>query len=591
MLCKEDPQFHRNNKNRRFDELEKRLEVFMNALEHSQQGGSTAPTPQDRPRVENSPPTSGRQGDVSQVVVHPAIDPSLQPSQSTGSDFLPLNSRRRLPSVSSPASVDAISRCIGAVRLKNTHINELFNVFFTSYHPFLPFLDPDQTPDEYLSKSSLLFWTIVSVAARRYERDVSLLRKLSSCVTKLAWEVISTRGNQLTTIQSLLLLCTWPFPTCSLLLENTPVWGDIALSMATQLGLYQPDQPGYFSRLNCISTEPLRTEKIRTWLACTIVAHNNAAGYGSLPTTLSNFALTGRIRDEYFPRISQPLKSQTELQEFFGKATRAMFDNPAEIDGPEPTNVGPFVRALEADLENVLQGMDGTSDLTRLHYTAVKLFLLIQHFFDPDSPERRLAVLEAYNFATTFITYIIEVDVRISIFAHIPVHLFRMLFTAAGAVFKVLNSSYSPDVDTELGNATLNQAISAMRKCSVENNDVAGRHAEIMRQLWLSTDTVSTPGCWQPPSLVHRSRFGASLAYDCLFYWRDNVGGQRSIGLNSSATIPIGSDAVSEAASAATEHALSSNAPELQAQTDMDWASFAWASGMDLTADGFNFDI
>lgn len=88
---------------------------------------------------------------------------------------------------------------------------------------------------------------------------------------------------------------------------------------------------------------------------------SNAAGYGSLPTTLSNFALTGRIRDEYFPRISQPLKSQTELQEFFGKATRAIFDNPAEIDGPEPTNVGPFVRALEADLENVLQGMDGTS--------------------------------------------------------------------------------------------------------------------------------------------------------------------------------------------------------------------------------------
>ncbi|PTB53524.1 hypothetical protein M431DRAFT_440368 [Trichoderma harzianum CBS 226.95] len=114
------------------------LEVFMNALEHSQQGGSTAPTPQDRPRVENSPPISGHQGDVSQVVVHPAIDPSLQPSQSTGSDFLPPNSRRTLPSVSSPASVDAISRCIGAVRLKNTHINELFNVFFYFVSPLPP---------------------------------------------------------------------------------------------------------------------------------------------------------------------------------------------------------------------------------------------------------------------------------------------------------------------------------------------------------------------------------------------------------------------------------------------------------------------
>lgn len=161
--------------------------------------------------------------------------------------------------------------------------------FFTSYHPFLPFLDPKQTPDEYLSKSSLLFWTIAGVAARRYERDVSLLRKLSSCVTKLAWEVISTRGNQLTTIQSLLLLCTWPFPTCSLLLESTPVWGDIALSMATQLGLYQPDQPGYFSRLNCISTIPLQTEKVRTWLACTIVAHKSVDTAWASSWTIANF--------------------------------------------------------------------------------------------------------------------------------------------------------------------------------------------------------------------------------------------------------------------------------------------------------------
>lgn len=88
---------------------------------------------------------------------------------------------------------------------------------------------------------------------------------------------------------------------------------------------------------------------------------SNVAGYGSLPTTLFNFALTGSIRDEYFPRISQPLKSQAELQGFFGKATRTIFDNPAEIGGSEPTNVGPFVRALEADLENVIQGMDETS--------------------------------------------------------------------------------------------------------------------------------------------------------------------------------------------------------------------------------------
>lgn len=101
-------------------------------------------------------------------------------------------------------------------------------------------------PDEYYSKSSLLFWAIISIAARRYERDVSLLRKLSNCVTRLAWEVISTQGNRITTVQAMLLLCTWPLPTSSLLLENTSIWCDIAFSMATQLGLYQPDEAGFW---------------------------------------------------------------------------------------------------------------------------------------------------------------------------------------------------------------------------------------------------------------------------------------------------------------------------------------------------------
>lgn len=33
-----------------------------------------------------------------------------------------------------------------------------------------------------------------------------------------------------------------------------------------------------------------------------------------------------------------------------------------------------------------------------------------------------------------------------------------------------------------------------------------------------------------------RGRFGASLMYDCLFYWREPVGGQRRMGLHGSTT-------------------------------------------------------
>ena len=261
------------------------------------------------------------------------------------------------------------------------------------------------------------------------------------------------------------------------------------------------------------------------------------------------------MRDEYLTKIPILLQYQAEIQAFCGKATRTMFDNPIDLLGPHSKNVIALVSGLEAELESLVQGMaelpgkDPTSpwnwltcpDITRHYYLSAKLFLRTQHFFNSDSSnERRVAILQAYNSAISLISSMITADAGLGLFAHIPAYLFRMLFTAAGVVFKVLSSSYRQDVDLDLGKTTLNEAITAMRKCSVENNDVPGRHAEIIRQLWLCAETLTTIDTSQPPVLSHRSRFGASLSYDCLFQWRETVGGQRSTGLHSSTTSMYG---------------------------------------------------
>lgn len=144
--------------------------------------------------------------------------------------------------------------------------------FFEHYHPFLPFLDPSPSPDYYFEASPLLFWAIVAVGSRRYEKDVTLLRFLSDPVTKYAWDAIAQLPNTLFTVQALLVLCTWPFPASSLWLEATPVWSSIAVSIAQQLGLHRPDNAAEFMRVRPRPGVVLEDERLRTWVACSIVA-------------------------------------------------------------------------------------------------------------------------------------------------------------------------------------------------------------------------------------------------------------------------------------------------------------------------------
>lgn len=144
--------------------------------------------------------------------------------------------------------------------------------FFDNYHPFLPFLFTSLSPDECFNNSPLLFWTIVAVAARRFDEDITLLRFLSAPVTQLAWDTTSKLPSTLATVQALLILCTWPFAASSLWLEPTPIWTGIAVSIAQQLGLHRPDSSAEFMRVKQPTNTKLEDERLRTWMACCIVS-------------------------------------------------------------------------------------------------------------------------------------------------------------------------------------------------------------------------------------------------------------------------------------------------------------------------------
>jgi transcriptional regulatory protein LEU3 len=140
-----------------------------------------------------------------------------------------------------------------------------------NYHPFLPLLEPGQSPHELYTRSELLFWSVVSVAARRLSSRPTLLPRLARSVTDLLWCFIRSSPYSLTTVQALALLCTWPFPTSSSTADSTFLLAGIMLQLAVQMGLHRALNVQDFVKVPLRLSESEQAEWVGTWAACNIV--------------------------------------------------------------------------------------------------------------------------------------------------------------------------------------------------------------------------------------------------------------------------------------------------------------------------------
>lgn len=158
------------------------------------------------------------------------------------------------------------------IRLSHSEVTELFADYFQLYHPFLPFLDQVRSPDEYYSQDhKLLFWAIISVAARRNSNRPGLLRDLSRPLTDLIWDSIRNQPNH-HVVKALCLLCTWPIPAERTVTDPTFILCGAMMQVAMQIGLHQPTHPQDFSRTKVRLQQQDINDRLRTWAVCNIVA-------------------------------------------------------------------------------------------------------------------------------------------------------------------------------------------------------------------------------------------------------------------------------------------------------------------------------
>lgn len=240
---------------------------------------------------------------------------------------------RELAPTSYPSITPGTSHTtLGGVTLTEAQLIELYGIYFTSYHPFLPLLNPASTYKEYYAEHPLLHWTIIAIAARRYDSKPGLFMELQRPLEEILWTTLSQVPQVYHVCKALALLCTWPLPTSSTSQEPTMMLCGIMFQLAMQYGLHRPSHAQDFSRFRIDLREEDIADRLNTWAAINIVAQNVSTGNGQPPLARWAWFTYGLHLDSMKPE----LQIRCQVEKFCDTVTRTLFtmqrDHVVEVD-------------------------------------------------------------------------------------------------------------------------------------------------------------------------------------------------------------------------------------------------------------------
>ncbi|KKK14362.1 hypothetical protein ARAM_006053 [Aspergillus rambellii] len=394
-------------------------------------------------------------------------------------------------------------------------VTELFDLFFTYYHPFLPFLDRGQSPEDYYNVSPLLFWTIISVGARRYRTDSNLLNSLSGPVSRLVWSTLADIPQSYHVVKALCLLCSWPFPTSSTSTDPTFMLCGMMLQVAMQLGLHRPSHSQDFSKFRVELIEEELKDKVRTWAICNIVAQRVATGYGQPSSTMYDWTLSSNESMDPNFKLPDSIRHRLDIEKFCDKVTKALYTNRRDpvglcSDQERSTLISILSRDLD-ELENHLKPHnDGITDL---YLRASNLHLHLSAFFDdPTAKDYRERLLSLYLATTSFLEAAMKLQTEVGlVLSYTPYYIYQMMVAGGCTLLKLCKSFFAAHIDMDYTKGLFNRTIWAIRG--------------MWRLGGAPSPQPPVDGAEMDDSLMLkvRCRMSMSLLFDSVWRWREDA--------------------------------------------------------------------
>lgn len=430
-------------------------------------------------------------------------------------------------------SLPRISHQLEDVALTLDSVQQLFQDYFNYYHQFLPFLNPTQEPQQYFLQSPLLFWSIISVAARRTKVVDNLVTNLTGPLSRLLWTTVGGVPNNHHAIKALCLLCTWPLPTSTTSTDPTHILGGVMMKCATNLGLHRPSHAQDFSRTPVEFNQDELQDRIRTWAVCNIVSQTLGTGYGQPASTLYDWTLARR-GDEGGSSpfaLTSELDARLQIEKFCDKISKECYSNqtdPIGLSGDEVRALLIRVFKREHSDQAHLANKSDVSPLIDMWHKAAGVHLRLSAFFDSSTTPGYMDDLTGLWRATVaFLDCVFSIEDATQFLQYGTNYMCQMVVAAGFVLLKLLSSFFAADVPFERGRQLFHRTIQAVRSMSVKNNDLAWRLAELMAQMWNGMRIENRNpigGNGQIDNTLQlkvRCRHSMSLVFDSVWRWRE----------------------------------------------------------------------
>lgn len=176
-----------------------------------------------------------------------------------------------------------------------------------------------------------------------------------------------------------------------------------------------------------------------------------------------------------------------------------------------------------------------------LYLRCVQLHLRLSTLYDSNTASSYVpSVLSLYDTIQNLLSQVIAPGcLDGDILSYCPYYISQMTTACGFTLLRLLQSSFVDFIDVEAGKALFNSTVGAIRKMSVVNNDIPGRLADVLLQLWSrgrsgqrhSSASGSTRA--EQPNLQLRvySRMGMSIMFDSLLQWRNSFQEEAAVSL------------------------------------------------------------
>lgn len=445
-----------------------------------------------------------------------------------------------------PAALVCTEKTMDGVTLTPDTIANLYKEFVAKYHPFLPVVDVSRGPEQIYALCPSLFWTIMAIASRRYDKDGELMMELTpilkTCLSEITISPInrfvskSETGPILNvvsayTVQAFLIYTMWPSITSTLSADSSWNTAGIAMFSAIRVGLHCPGYARDFGRIKADNPiYPKISEQIRTWIGCNIVSQTVATVYGFPAFTSFDASVLSACEASSGIDVPEAIKQLMLIQHLEEEVAKTLNSNPKDPLGlSELSERLSLIQILSRKLDELEMRLGEIDDCRKFVMLGARVHLLTYYFLDNggySELQLQKGMVHAYNSALALLEHSERAYRRDrSFFRYMPNIYAQILWQSSCIICKVYHSPFAQFVDSNTGRQMYMSCVSLISKASILKHDVMYRAAEIMQQVWrLYGALARRNGGFASPRILIRTRMSASVFFDALWTLREEIG-------------------------------------------------------------------